>query len=70
MATNLSTTIRTRLRTETACEVALEYNPSLQTNVAIEPSINSFPESIPSVAYSGQLVKAESRSETAMFTMK
>jgi len=70
MAMNLSTTIRTRLRTDTACEIALEYIPNLQTNVAMEPSMKLFPESIPSVAYKGQLVKAERRSDTAMFTMK
>jgi len=70
MAMNLSTTIRTMLRTETACEIALEYIPSLHTNVAMEPSMGLLPESIPSVAYRGQLVRAESKSETAMFTMK
>lgn len=67
MATNLSTTIKTRLRTETACETALEYIPSLQTNVAMEPSMELFPESIPSEAYKGQVVKAESRSDSHVY---
>ena len=69
VAMNLSTAIKNRLRIETEWETFLMNTPTLQLAVATKPLIR-LPRLviISSVRYSGQVIRQERKSDTAILT--